>query len=111
MTLGSNTRSSVVPDSVVEAFEEETGISVNVTTYSSNEDMLAKVKSETAGAYDIVQPSDYMVEQMAAQDMLLELDTDRWRTWIISGKPTGIPPMIPKESTRCPTWEVWPPSR
>ncbi|HIS25355.1 MAG TPA: spermidine/putrescine ABC transporter substrate-binding protein [Candidatus Pullilachnospira intestinigallinarum] len=66
-----------VPDSVVEAFEEETGIQVNISTYSSNEDMLAKVKSETAGAYDIVQPSDYMVEQMASQDMLLKLDTDR----------------------------------
>ena len=33
-----------VPDSVIEKFEKETGIKVNVSTYSSNEDMLAKVK-------------------------------------------------------------------
>ena len=31
-----------VPDSVIEKFEEETGIKVNMSTYSSNEDMLAR---------------------------------------------------------------------
>lgn len=66
-----------VPDSVIEKFQEETGIKVNVTTYSSNEDMLAKVKSEAEGTYDIVQPSDYAIEQMVAQDMLMELDHEK----------------------------------
>ena len=63
-----------VPDAVIEKFEKDYGIKVNVTTFSSNEDMLAKVKSESEGTYDIVQPSDYMVESMAAQDLLEELD-------------------------------------
>ena len=66
-----------LPDSVVEKFEKETGIKVNVSTYSSNEDMLAKVKSETAGAYDLLVPSDYMVAQLIAQDMLKELDFEK----------------------------------
>ena len=66
-----------LPDSVVEKFEKETGIKVNVSTYSSNEDMLAKVKSETAGAYDVLNPSDYMVAQLIAQDMLKELDFEK----------------------------------
>lgn len=66
-----------LPDSVVEKFEKETGIKVNVSTYSSNEDMLAKVKSETAGAYDLLVPSDYMVAQLIAQDMLKELDFEQ----------------------------------
>ena len=65
-----------VPESVIEDFEKEYGIKVNWTTFSSNEDMLAKVKTESAGTYDIVQPSDYLVEQMIAQDMLMELDKD-----------------------------------
>lgn len=65
-----------VPDEVIEQFTEETGIKVNVTTASSNEDILAKVKAESDGTYDIVQPSDYMVEQMAEQGMLAELDHD-----------------------------------
>ncbi|MCR5025120.1 MAG: spermidine/putrescine ABC transporter substrate-binding protein [Lachnospiraceae bacterium] len=66
-----------LPDAVVEKFEKETGIKVNVSTYSSNEDMLAKVKSETAGAYDVLNPSDYMVAQLIAQGMLKELDFDK----------------------------------
>lgn len=66
-----------LPDSVVEKFEEETGITVNVSTFSSNEDMLSKVKAETPGAYDIVLPSDYMVEQMISEDMLAELDFEQ----------------------------------
>ena len=66
-----------VPDSVIKEFQKETGIKVNVSTYSSNEDMLAKVKSESEGTYDIVQPSDYMVESMIAQNMLEKLDKTR----------------------------------
>lgn len=66
-----------LPDSVVEKFEKETGIKVNVSTYSSNEDMLAKVKSETAGAYDVLNPSDYMVAQLISQGMLKELDFEQ----------------------------------
>lgn len=63
-----------VPDSVIRKFEDEYGIKVNVTTYSTNEDMLAKVKSESEGTYDIVQPSDYMVESMISQGLLEKLD-------------------------------------
>ncbi|MBO4946795.1 MAG: spermidine/putrescine ABC transporter substrate-binding protein [Lachnospiraceae bacterium] len=66
-----------VPDSVFDEFEKETGIKVNVSTYSSNEDMLAKVKSEASGTYDVVLPSDYAIEQMIAQGMLMELDQDK----------------------------------
>ncbi len=73
-TLNVYTWTEYIPDSVIEKFEEETGITVNHSTFSSNEDMLAKVKSEDEGAFDIVQPSDYMVEQMASQGMLEELD-------------------------------------
>ncbi len=65
-----------IPQSVIDSFEEETGITVNMSTFSSNEDMLAKVKSETAGTYDLVQPSDYMVAHMIAEDMLAEIDKD-----------------------------------
>lgn len=66
-----------VPDSVIKKFEDKYGIQVNVSTYSSNEDMLAKVKSESAGTYDIVQPSDYMVKQMISEGMLQKLDQSK----------------------------------
>lgn len=65
-----------VSEDAIKAFEDETGIKVNVSTFSSNEDMLSKVKSESEGTYDVVQPSDYMVEQMIAQGMLEKLNLD-----------------------------------
>lgn len=48
-------------------------VKVNYTTYASNEDMYAKLKSG-AVRYDIVIPSDYMIELMIEEDMLEELD-------------------------------------
>lgn len=63
-----------IPDSVLSDFEKETGIKVNISTFSSNEDMLSKVKSEAAGTYDIIVPSDYMVDLMAKQNLLEELN-------------------------------------
>ena len=65
-----------VSESAISAFEEESGIKVNVSTYSSNEDMLAKLKSEAEGTYDVVLPSDYAVEYLIAQDKLEELNQD-----------------------------------
>lgn len=66
-----------VPESVFDDFEAETGIKVNISTYSSNEDMLAKFKSESEGTYDVLLPSDYMVKLLIEQDLLEELDQDK----------------------------------
>lgn len=63
-----------LPDSVITGFEKETGIDVQMQTYSNNEEMLAKVTGSTAGTYDIVCPSDYMVENMISQGLLMELE-------------------------------------
>ena len=48
-------------------------VKVNYSTYATNEDMYAKL-SNSAVAYDIVIPSDYMIQKMIANDMLLPLD-------------------------------------
>jgi len=64
-----------LPEEVFAQFEEETGIDVNVTYYSSNEDLYAKLKSSGEGTYDVIQPSDYMVKTMIEEGMLEPLDT------------------------------------
>ena len=48
-------------------------LKVNYTTYASNEDMYAKLKSG-ATSYDVIIPSDYMIERMISENMLAELD-------------------------------------
>ena len=51
-------------------------IKVNYSTYATNEDMYAKL-TNSAVAYDIVIPSDYMIQKMIANEMLLEIDTSK----------------------------------
>ncbi|MBQ8005935.1 MAG: spermidine/putrescine ABC transporter substrate-binding protein [Clostridia bacterium] len=55
------------------AFTEATGIKVNYTTYASNEDMYAKLKSGATG-YDVIIPSDYMIKRLLDEGMLEKLD-------------------------------------
>ena len=66
-----------VSEDAIEAFTDETGIKVNVSTYSSNEDLVAKLKSESEGTYDVILPSDYTLEYLIAQGKLMELDKDK----------------------------------
>ena len=50
-------------------------LTVNYTTYASNEDLYAKLKSGATG-YDIIIPSEYMIQRMIAEDMLEKLNFD-----------------------------------
>ena len=50
-------------------------VEVNYSTFSSNEDMYAKLSSGSV-FYDVIVPSDYMIERMIDEDMLLPLDYD-----------------------------------
>ena len=54
-------------------FEDLTGIKVNYTNFDSNEDMYAKLKSGGAN-YDLVFPSDYMIERLINEGLLEKLD-------------------------------------
>jgi len=62
-----------IEPSVLESFTEETGIEVNYETYPSNEDMYLKIKSGGT-QYDVIFPSDYMLEKMAKEDLLEKID-------------------------------------
>lgn len=65
---------SYIPTEVIKNFEQEYNIKVNYGTYSSNEELLAKLVSSAEGTYDLVFPSDYMVDLMISRDMLTPLD-------------------------------------
>lgn len=58
---------------VVSEFERLTGCDVNYTTFESNENMYSKL-SGGGVSYDVIIPSDYMVERLMTEDMLLSLD-------------------------------------
>lgn len=56
-------------------FEEETGIKVIYDEFETNEIMYPKVEAGTS-AYDVICPSDYMVQKMIENDLLQELNFD-----------------------------------
>lgn len=59
---------------VIDAFEETyPNIKVNYMTFDSNESMYTKLKAGGA-SFDIIIPSDYMIDKLIQEDMLEELD-------------------------------------
>lgn len=62
-----------IDPALITKFEKQTGYKVNYMTFDSNEAMYAKVK-QGGTAYDIVVPSDYMIEKMAKEHLLMKLD-------------------------------------
>jgi spermidine/putrescine transport system substrate-binding protein len=62
-----------VPDTVIAAFEDETGIAVTMDTFDSNETMISKLAAGSSG-YDIVQPSQYAVQLLVGQELVQAID-------------------------------------
>jgi spermidine/putrescine-binding protein len=65
--------SDYIPQQLLDDFSAKYGIKINYDTYSSNEEMLAKLQAGASG-YDVVIPSDYTVAIMIKQGMLDTLD-------------------------------------
>ncbi len=62
-----------IGETTIATFTERTGIAVQYDLYANNEELFAKLKVGNPG-YDIIIPSDYMVETMIKIDMLVPLD-------------------------------------
>lgn len=62
-----------MPQEILDQFTQETGIQIIYDMYSSNEDLYAKMQAGGT-SYDLIVPSDYMVQIMVAEDMLAPLD-------------------------------------
>ncbi|MFI3169410.1 MAG: ABC transporter substrate-binding protein [Faecalibacterium sp.] len=57
---------------LISDFEDEFGVKVIVEYFDSNEMMYTKLQA--GDTYDVIVPSDYMIERLIAEDMLQELD-------------------------------------
>ena len=76
---GSGTEDGVGVNELFEEYcREELGLNVevNYSTFSSNEDMYAKIDSG-AVAYDVIIPSDYMIERMVKEKLIRPLDLSK----------------------------------
>ncbi|MCL2546788.1 MAG: spermidine/putrescine ABC transporter substrate-binding protein [Oscillospiraceae bacterium] len=62
-----------IDEDLIAEFEAETGITVNYSTYSTNEELYTQLQIGGA-SYDVIVPSDYMIEQLIEEDMLFPLN-------------------------------------
>ena len=64
-----------IDEAVIDMFEEETGIEVIYDMFETNEEMYPVI--EAGGVtYDVVCPSDYMIQKMIENDLLAEINFD-----------------------------------
>ena len=63
------------PD-LIDRFEKETGIKVVYETFDSNEAMMTKVQ-QGGSAYDVAMPSEYAIEKMKEDGLLIPLDKSK----------------------------------
>lgn len=63
-----------IDETLVRAFEKESGKKVQITPFESNEAALTKARTEK---FDLYIPSDYMAEQMIKEDMIQKIDWSR----------------------------------
>ena len=61
-------------ENIISGFEELTGAKVVMDNFDSNEQMYIKVAN--GDAYDVLVPSDYMIQRMMQEDMLQKLDPE-----------------------------------
>ena len=64
-----------IGENIIPDFEEMTGARVVLELFDSNEQMYIKVAN--GEAYDILIPSDYMIERLISEDLLQKIDMDQ----------------------------------
>ncbi|MBM7715702.1 spermidine/putrescine ABC transporter substrate-binding protein [Siminovitchia sp. FSL H7-0308] len=67
--------SEYLPENLIQQFEEETGIKVNYSTISSNEELLAKLNVGNA-TYDLAVPSTYFIEVLINEGKLEKINKE-----------------------------------
>ena len=65
-----------ISDAVIADFEAATGIKVNYSPLSSNEEMLAKMQLNGGSEYDIIIAGDYVLNVMRKEGLLYKLNKD-----------------------------------
>ncbi len=71
----------ILDTNIIKDFERSSGIKVNLSYYSSNEELLVKLKATKGEGYDLIIPSDYAVSLLREDHLLQPLDKSRLLFW------------------------------
>lgn len=61
----------------LQKFEEETGVKIHLRYVESNEELYVKIKETKGEGYDLIMPSDYMIELLKNEHILKKVDMSK----------------------------------
>jgi len=62
-------------------FENETGIKVQINYFENNQELFVKLRDSKEAGYDLIMPSDYVVELLRSEGLLKKIDTKKLTFW------------------------------
>jgi spermidine/putrescine transport system substrate-binding protein len=68
--------SDYFPRAVIQKFEKDNNCTVKYDNFSNNEELLAKLQAG-GGGYDLIVPSDYIVQALVAENLIVPLDKSK----------------------------------
>lgn len=80
-TINVFTWGDILDPKIIKAFEKDTGIKVNFNYYSSNEELIVKLKATKGVGYDLIIPSDYAVNLLIKEELLKKIDKSQLTFW------------------------------
>lgn len=71
----------ILDPEVITTFEQETGVQIRLNYYSSNEELLVKLKATGGEGYDLIIPSDYAVPLLVKEGLLKPINHSKLDFW------------------------------
>lgn len=76
-TLTVYNSSDYIDEELISSFEEEYGVKVNYYTFDTNETMYNQLTLQKEGTYDLVCPSEYMIQRLVSEDLIIPIDRSK----------------------------------
>lgn len=75
------TWTDMIDEEMLQKFQENTGITVNMSYFDNNDELLVKMRATQGEGYDLIIPSDYAIQQLIQEDLLQPLDKKKFLHW------------------------------
>lgn len=70
-----------IDKTIFKDFEDETGYIINYIEFSTLEEMYNQVDMQPEGTYDLLCPSEYMIQKLVNEDLIIPLDKSKLTTY------------------------------
>jgi len=80
-TLNVYAFTEMIAPAVIEKFERQTGVCVNIKYFQTNEELYAKLRINQGDGYDIIVASDYMMRILREEKILQKIDCSKIKSY------------------------------